>query len=38
MSKWEKPLFDRKNKSLAPEDLEQTHQSTIMPRLEDIKN
>ena len=38
MQKWEKPLFDRKNKSLAPEDLEQTHQSTIMPRLEDIKN
>jgi dynein heavy chain, axonemal len=25
MQKWEKPLFDRKNKSLAPEDLEQTH-------------
>ena len=27
-----------KNKPLFPEDLEQTHQSTIMPRLEDIKN
>lgn len=38
MSKWEKPLFERKNKPLFPEDLEQTHQSTIMPRLEDIKN
>lgn len=38
MSKWEKPLFERKNKPLFPEDLEQTHQSTIMPRLEDIRN
>jgi dynein heavy chain len=38
MIKWEKPLFERKNKPLFPEDLEQTHQSTIMPRLEDIKN
>lgn len=38
MSKWEKPLFERKNKPLFPEDLEQTHQATIMPRLEDIKN
>lgn len=38
MSKWERPLFERKNKPLFPEDLEQTHQSTIMPRLEDIKN
>lgn len=25
MAKWEKPLFDRKMKPLAPEDLEQTH-------------
>lgn len=38
MSKWEKPLFERKNKPLFPEDLEQTHQSMVMPRLEDIKN
>ena len=38
MSKWEKPLFDRKMKPLAPEDLEQTHQSLVMPRLEEIRN
>ena len=25
MTKWEKPLFERKTKPLAPEDLEQTH-------------
>jgi len=37
MSKWEKPLFDRKNKPFYPEDLESTHASNIMPRLEDIK-
>jgi dynein heavy chain len=38
MSRWEKPLFDRKMKPLYPEDLEQTHQSLVMPRLEDIRN
>jgi len=39
MQKWaEKPLFERKNKPLFPEDLEQTHQSLLMPRLEDIRN
>jgi hypothetical protein len=38
MAKWEKPLFERKMKPLAPEDLEQTHQSLVMPRLEDIRN
>ena len=38
MTKWEKPLFDRKLKPLQPEDVEQTHQSLVMPRLEDIKN
>lgn len=38
MVKWEKPLYERKNKPMLPDDLEQTHQSTIMPRLEDIKN
>lgn len=38
MGKWEKPLFDRRNKPMFPDDLEQTHQSTIMPRLEDIRN
>ena len=38
MCKWEKSLFDRKFKPLYPEDLEQTHQSQVMTRLEDIKN
>lgn len=38
MVKWEKPLFERKNKPMLPDDLEQTHQSTVMPRLEDIRN
>jgi len=38
MTKWEKPIFERKMKPLAPEDLEQTHQSLVMPRLEDIRN
>jgi hypothetical protein len=38
MAKWEKPLFERKMKPLAPEDLEQTHQSLVMPRLEDVRN
>lgn len=37
MKLWEKPLFERKNKPMIPDDLEQTHQSTVMPRLEDIK-
>lgn len=38
MSKWQKSLFDRKNKPMQPDDLEQTHQSQVMPRLEEIKN
>ena len=38
MALWEKPLFDRKMKPLLPEDLEQTHSSMVMPKLEDIKN
>lgn len=38
MVKWEKSLFERKNKPMLPDDLEQTHQSTVMPRLEDIRN
>ena len=37
MAKWEKPLFERKNKPMLPDDLEQTHQSMVMPRLEDIR-
>lgn len=38
MAKWEKSLFERKNKPMLPDDLEQTHQSTVMPRIEEIKN
>lgn len=38
MSKWEKPLFERKFKPMLPEDLEQMHNALIMPRLEDIRN
>jgi dynein heavy chain len=38
MTKWEKPLFERRNKPMYPDDLEQTHQSTVMPRLEEIRN
>lgn len=38
MAEWERPLFERKPKPLFPDDLEQTHQSLVMPRLEDIKN
>ena len=38
MVQWERPLFERKNKPMIPDDLEQTHQSTVMPRLEDIRN
>ena len=38
MSTWEKPLFERKMKPMYPEDLEQNHQSSVMPRLEEIRN
>jgi hypothetical protein len=37
MNLWEKPLFDRKPKPYFPEDLEQTHQSQVAPRLEEIE-
>lgn len=37
MVKWEKPLFERKNKPMYPDDLESTHLASVMPRLEDIK-
>ena len=36
MDKWTKPLFDRKNKALPAEDVENTHQALVAPRLEDI--
>lgn len=38
MDKWTKPLFDRKNKALQAEDVENTHQALVAPRLEDIRN
>jgi len=36
MKTWEKPLFERKLKPLFPDDLEQTHQSLVIPRLEEV--
>lgn len=38
MEKWTKPLYERKNKALNAEDVEQTHQALVGPRLEDIRN
>lgn len=38
MAKWEEPLFERKMRPTFPDDLLQTHDSLIMPRLEDIRN
>jgi len=36
--KWLKPLYERKNKAMLAEDVEQTHQALVGPRLEDIRN
>jgi dynein heavy chain len=38
MKNWEKPLFDRKPKPFAPEDVEQIHQALVISRLEDVRN
>lgn len=38
MEKWNKPLYERKNKAMSAEDVEQTHQALVGPRLEDIRN
>jgi dynein heavy chain len=38
MRDWEEPLFERKMRPSFPDDLSQTHDSLIMPRLEDIRN
>jgi len=35
---WAKPLYERKNKALLAEDVEQTHQAVVQPRLEEIRN
>lgn len=37
MGHWHQPLFVRKAKTMPPDELEQTHQSMVMPRHEDIK-
>jgi dynein heavy chain len=38
MKTWEKPLFDRKPKPFAPEDVEQIHSALVITRLEDVRN
>jgi len=38
MKGWAKPLYERKNKALPAEDVEQTHQALVGPRLEDVRN
>ena len=38
MELWKRPLFERKAKPMLPEDVEQTHTASVMPRLEDIRN
>lgn len=38
MEKWNKPLYERKTKALQAEDVEQTHQALVGPRLEEIRN
>jgi dynein heavy chain len=38
MGNWMKPLFERKAKTMAPDDLESTHASLVMPRHEDIRS
>jgi dynein heavy chain len=38
MAEWKKPLFERRaQKTMAPDELEQTHQSQVMPKHEDIR-
>lgn len=37
-AEWCKPLYDRKNKPLAPDDLEQTHGASVDQRLQFIKD
>jgi len=38
MISWEEPLFERKMRPSFPDDLQQTHESLKMPRIEDIRN
>lgn len=37
MDQWKTPLFERKTKTMTPEDLESTHASVVMARLDEIK-
>jgi dynein heavy chain len=38
MGQWKTPLFERKTKTMTPEDLESTHASVVMARLDEIKS
>jgi dynein heavy chain len=38
MEKWNKPLYERKNKAMLAEDVEQTHTAMVGPRLEEIRS
>jgi dynein heavy chain len=38
MEKWTKPLYERKNKAMLAEDVEQTHTAMVGPRLEEIRS
>jgi len=38
MTKWEKPLYERKNKAMLPEDVDQAHQSLVAPRYDEIRS
>jgi dynein heavy chain len=38
MNLWKKPIFERKNKPLLPEDVENAHSSALQPRFEDVKS
>jgi len=37
MELWKTPLFERKPKAMPPEDVQASHDSQVMPRLDDIK-
>jgi hypothetical protein len=38
MERWVKPLYERKNKALLAEDVEQTHNASVQPRLDEVRN
>ena len=37
MDKWQQPLYDRKTKTMAPEDVESMHNGAVSARFEQIK-